>query len=98
MAPDSKTVRSLSGSTMTGILLLGLRLRKSGLVLVAVLDVDHVDVVRQPDLLEHNRGLVAVRSLVGVGARAYFQTRTGCLEADQPWHVVQAKPAISGLP
>ena len=98
MAPDSKTVRSLSGSTMTGILLLGLRLRKSGLVLVAVLDVDHVDVVRQPDLLEHNRGLVAVRSLVGVGARACFQTRTGCLEADQPWHVVQAKPAISGLP
>jgi hypothetical protein len=79
-------------------LVVGVEAQKVGLGLVAVLDVDDVDVVRQPDLLEHNRGLVAVRSLVGVGARACFQTRTGCLEADQPWHVVQAKPAISGLP
>ena len=48
-------------STMAGILLLGETLRKSGCELLAFDDVDGVDSIRQPDLLEHDRHLLPVR-------------------------------------
>ena len=58
MAPDSKTLidspSGPSGSTIAGILLFGLIARKSGVNWSAGPDVDGMDIVGEPDLLEHD--------------------------------------------
>ena len=64
MAPDSNSEIGLpsgpSGSAMAGILLFGLIVRKLGLELVALADVDRVRAVGQAALLQHDVDLVAV--------------------------------------
>jgi hypothetical protein len=64
----------------------------------ALVEVSETDIARYNLVDDHDEADARTNLPSRTTARACFQTRTGCLEADQPWHVVQAKPAISGLP